>query len=152
MASRYQEGSLKKYNTKQGKVWKLRYFAIRPRDGQWVEQTPLVVGLVKDLSTEKKARNEAVSKGLIVRINQSQQIGKVSFGQMARHYVDVSLSPDAMKPLASTTIYTVKLNINNYLLPRWEGEVAVEIETLAVEEWLQSLSVDRKAKGWSGRH
>jgi hypothetical protein len=46
----------------------------RATDGKWVEQTPLTVGLVKDFSTEKKARAEAVAKGLIERINQSQQI------------------------------------------------------------------------------
>lgn len=52
--TRYQTGSLKKFTTKQGEVWKLRYFGYRCSDGKWSEQTPLFVGAVADFSTEKK--------------------------------------------------------------------------------------------------
>ncbi len=67
--TRHQAGSLKKFKTKQGPVWKLRYFAYRISDGKWTEQTPLLVGAVSEFPTEKRARDEAVRLGLIEQIN-----------------------------------------------------------------------------------
>jgi integrase len=150
--TRYQEGSLKQFKTKQGLVWKLRYFAYRDPDGKWTEQTPLVVGAVSDFSTEKRARAEAVRLGLIEQINRtSVPVNKVTFGFIARDYVRVDLAEDAVKPKASTTRYTENLIINKHLLPRWEGVLVSEMKTLAIEKWLKSVSVDtlgEKGQEW----
>jgi hypothetical protein len=90
--TRYQEGSLKKFKTKQGVVWKLRYFATRCSDGKWSEQTPLYVGAVSDLSTENKARVKAVELGLIEQINRTSiPVNKITFGFLARDYVRINL-------------------------------------------------------------
>ncbi len=111
--TRYQAGSLKKFKTKQGLVWKLRYFAHRDSsDGKWSEQTPLLVGVVSDIPTEKRARAEAVRLGLIERINRtSVPINKVTFGFIARDYIRINLAEDAIKPKVSTTRYTEGLII-----------------------------------------
>jgi hypothetical protein len=101
--TRYQAGSLKKINTKQGLVWKLRYFAHRDPDGKWSEQTPLLVGAVSDFPTEKRARAEAVRLGLIEQINRtSVPLNKVTFGFIARDYIRISLSDEAIKPKDAT--------------------------------------------------
>lgn len=141
--TRYQHGSLKKFNTKQGLVWKLRYFAYRDHDGKWSEQTPLLVGAVSEFSTEKKARAEAVRLGLIEQINQtSVPLNKVTFGFIARDYIRINLSDEAIKPKASTTRYTEGLIINKHLLPRWDDVLVVEMKALDIEKWLKSVSVD----------
>jgi integrase len=141
--TRYQAGSLKKFKTKQGVVWKLRYFSHRSSDGKWTEQTPLLVGAVSDFPTEKRARAEAVRLGLIERINRtSVPINKVTFGFVARDYIRINLSDKAIKPKASTTRYTEGLIINKHLLPRWGEVLVTELKTLAIEEWLKSVSVD----------
>lgn len=141
--TRYQSGSLKQFKTKQGLVWKLRYFAYRNTDGKWPEQTPLLVGAVSDFSTEKRARAEAARLGLIEQINRtSVPVNKVTFGFIARDYIRINLSDNAIKPKAATTRYAEGLIINKHLLPRW-GEVLVsEVKTSAIEEWLKSVSVD----------
>jgi integrase len=141
--TRYQEGSLKKFKTKQGVVWKLRYFATRCSDGKWSEQTPLYVGAVSDLSTENKARVKAVELGLIEQINRTSiPVNKITFGFLARDYVRINLADDAIKPKASTTRYTERLIINKHLLPRWEEMPVLEMKALEIEEWLKSVSVD----------
>lgn len=141
--TRYQEGSLKKFKTKQGEVWKLRYFAFRCSDGKWSEQTPLLVGAVSDFPTEKKARAEAVKLNLIEQINRNcVPVSKVTFGLIARDYIRINLADDAVKPKASTTRYTERLIINKHLLPRWEEVLAIEMKTLAIEKWLKDVSVD----------
>ena len=150
--TRYQHGSLKKFNTKQGLVWKLRYFAYRNPDGKWSEQTPLQIGAVSELSTEKKARAEAVRLGLIEQINRTGvPINKVTFGLVARDYIRINLADDAIKPKASTTRYTEGLIINKHLLPRWDGVLVVEMKALEIEKWLKSVSVDtlgEKGQEW----
>jgi integrase len=150
--TRYQAGSLKKFNTKQGLVWKLRYFAHRDPDGKWSEQTPLLVGAVSDFPTEKRARAEAVRLGYIEQINRtSVPINKVTFGFIARDYIRINLSDDAIKPKASTTRYTEGLIINKHLLPRWNEVLVVEMKTLEIEKWLKSVSVDKlgdKGQEW----
>ncbi len=141
--TRYQDGSLKQFKTKQGLVWKLRYFAHRGSDGKWSEQTPLFVGAVSDFSTEKKARAEAGRLGLIEQINRTSiPVNKIAFGFLARDYMRINLSDDAIKPKASTTRYTERLIINKHLLPRWEEEPVFKMKALAIEEWLKSVSVD----------
>jgi integrase len=150
--TRYQAGSLKKFKTKQGLVWMLRYFAYRDSDGKWSEQTPLLVGAVSDFPTEKKARAEAVRLGLIEQINRtSVPISKVTFGFIARDYIRINLAGDAIKPKASTTRYTEGLIINKHLLPRWEEVLVIEMKALAIEQWLKSVSVDtlgEKGQEW----
>ena len=150
--TRYQTGSLKKFKTKQGQVWKLRYFAYRTSDGRWTEQTPLLVGAVSDFPTEKRARAEAVRLELIEQINRtSVPVNKVTFGFIARDYIRINLSDNAIKPKASTTRYTEGLIINKHLLPRWDGVLVSDVKTLAIEEWLQSVSVDtlgEKGQEW----
>jgi integrase len=141
--TRYQAGSLKKFKTKQGWVWKLRYFAYRDSDGRWSEQTPLLVGTISDFSTEKKARAEAVKLKLIEQINRtSVPVSKVTFGFIARDYIRINLADDAIKPKASTTRYTERLIINKHLLHRWDGVIVIEMKDLAIEQWLKDVSVD----------
>lgn len=140
---RYQEGSLKEFKTKQGKVWRLRYFATRCSDGKWSEQTPLYVGAVSDFSTEKKARVKAVELGLIEQINRTSiPVNKVTFGFLARDYIRLNLADDAIKPKASTTRYTERLIINRHLLPRWDEVPAIEMKALVIEKWLKGVSID----------
>lgn len=141
--TRYQQGSLKKFKTKRGVIWKLRYFANRYSDGKWSEQTPLFVGAVSDFPTEKKARAEAVRLGLIEQINRTNiPVNKVTFGFLARDYIRLNLADDAIKPKASTTRYTECLIINKHLLPRWDEVPAIEVKALVIEQWLKSESVD----------
>jgi hypothetical protein len=63
----------------------------------------------------------------------------------------MNLEDDAIKPKASTSRYTERLIINKHLLPRWEEVSAIEMKALAIEKWLESVSVDtlgEKGQEW----
>ena len=86
--TRFQKGSLKQVQRAEGKTWVLRYLVTRPQDGKRVEATPLVVGLVKDYPTKSSAKQRVVDLGLLEKINSPQQRGKLTFRQIADHYMN----------------------------------------------------------------
>ena len=51
------------------------------------------------------------------------------------------MNSDAFRKLASTTQYCYKHIINDYLVPHWGDQFAVDIKSLAVEQWLRSLDL-----------
>jgi hypothetical protein len=85
--TRFQKGSLKQAQRAEGRTGVLRYLVTRPQDGKRVEGTPLVVGLVKDYPTKSSANQRVVDLGLLEKINSPQQIGKLTFQQIAYHYM-----------------------------------------------------------------
>src|ERR1039458_7407794 len=109
MASRFQRGCLRQENRKDGKVWKLRYYTARAKDGERVERT-LFVGYVNDYPTESDAWREVDRQRLTQKINnESLRAGKLTFRQIAEHYIDNDLlNPDAITPKADTTKYCYK--------------------------------------------
>ncbi|PYL07653.1 MAG: hypothetical protein DME33_09725 [Verrucomicrobia bacterium] len=140
MAHRYQRGCLRKESRKNGMLWMLRYYAIRPADGKKVQRT-LFVGYVVDFPTQSDAWAEADRLHLAEKINQPGRLGTASFAQIARHYAD-----NELLRLANTTEYCYHHIIDDYLVPRWGSCYAVEIKPNEVERWLNSLSKEAKAK------
>jgi hypothetical protein len=104
MASRFQRGRLRQENRRDGKVWKLRYYTVRSEDGSRVQRTRFV-GYVKDFLTESDAWREVDRQRLTEKINNSTlRTGKLTFRQIAEHYIDNDLlNPDVIKPKAQTT-------------------------------------------------
>ncbi|MBZ5616549.1 MAG: site-specific integrase [Acidobacteriia bacterium] len=80
---------------------------------------------------------------LTEKINQPDRLGKASFAQTARRYVE-----NELPSLADTTQYCYGHIIDDYLVPRWGGCYAVEIKPNDVERWRNSLS--KEAKGEDG--
>jgi integrase len=58
----------------------------------------------------------------------------ITFEQLAHQYKQTS-----MKKLAHSTQLVSTHVINNYLVPRWGQEIALDIQPLAIMEWLGSL-------------
>ncbi len=122
MAPRYQKGCLRQENRKNGKVWKLRHYAIRAEDGRRVERT-LSVGYVKDFPTESDAWREVDRQHLTDKINDpTLQGANATFRQIAEDYIERDLlNVDAIKPKAETTISCYQHVIRHYLIDRWGG-------------------------------
>lgn len=148
MASRFQRGCLRQEHRSDGKVWKLRYYTVRPEDGKRVERT-LFVAHVKDFPTESDAWREVDRQRLTEKINnQTLRAGKLTFRQIAEHYIENDLSnADVIKPKAETTRDSYKHVIRDYLMERWGREWALEISPAEVEDWLKALSCDRSLTG-----
>jgi integrase len=148
MAPRFQRGCLRQENRKEGKVWKLRHYTIRPEDGRRVERT-LFVGYVRDFPTESDAWREVDRQHLTEKINNPTLCaGKLTFRQIAEHYIDNDLSnPDVIKPKSETTKECYVHVIRNYLVDRWGKQPAIEISPADVEDWLKALSLDKDPGG-----
>ena len=139
MASRqrYQKGSLLKQRRADGhSEWILRYRVTLP-DGRRA-QRQATVGTTDKYKTESQAQKAADQVRLTIN-NQSPVAQIPTVGLVVRHFKDVELTDSNTRRSWSTrTNYKDMLNL--YVLPRWEGERMLDIKTVAVEEWLATLT------------
>jgi integrase len=133
---RYQRGWLRVVERKQGRMWQLRYNSIDTVSGKKKERTR-IVGTLADFRTESACWREVDRQRLNEQINQPQSGHNLRFRQIADSY----LSSDVFLKLAPTTQYCYRHIINDYLVPHWGSQLAVEIKSLAVEKWLRSLDL-----------
>jgi integrase len=148
MASRFQRGCLRQENRKDGTVWKLRYFTIRPEGGERVERT-LFVGYKKDFPTESDAWREVDRQRLTERINNPARRGlHPTFRYISEHFILNDLTnPKVINPRAETTIECYEHLIRAYLIEQWGDWIAIEVKPAPVEYWLKKLSVDGDSDG-----
>ncbi len=80
--------------------------------------------------------------------NENVRAGKLTFRQIAEHYIDNDLlNPQSMARKADTTKYCYKHVIRDYLIERWGNVHAIEIRPADVENWLQAISIDKDPEG-----
>lgn len=93
------------------------------------------MGYVREFPTESDAWREVDRQRLIEKINNpTLRTGKLTFRQIAEHYIDKDLlNPDVIKPKAQTTRDCYKHVIRAYLIERWGNESAIEIGPADVE-------------------
>ena len=130
---RFQRGSLRIEERKAGPTWVLRHYVTRKSDGKRVEHK-LPIGLVRDFKTESAAWAEVGRQHLSRQINEPVSRGRVTFSDIAHHYVKSEL-PER----ARSTAYLHRHIIHDFLIPRWGKNVAVGIKPLDVENWLKAL-------------
>ena len=130
-----QRGWLSKEDRKKyGKVWIFHWYKARPSDGKRVENTA-VVGRVASFTKESSAWEEVDRRGLNHNIDGANSLaGRITFGELAHSY-----QQHALPKLAGTTQKTVRHIIDDYLIPRWGKQAALEIRALDIETWLGSL-------------
>jgi integrase len=138
----YQRGSLKTYARKGGQTWVLRYRITKP-DGKRVEHG-VPVGLVRDFPKEKDAWREVDKLGLLVRINDAPDDGRIRFDALAEHYLKTDFGADAVRPKSHNTKLITEHIVRDYLSKRWGGEIADDIKPLDLQRWLKSLNDDKK--------
>jgi len=126
---------------KQGPVWVYHWYVTKPETGRKAEQT-CVLGPVRDFPRERDAWLEVDRRHLKPQSGQSAiRSGCLTFSDLAASYMQ-----NGMKRLAVTTQYTVKHNLDDYLLPRWGKTGALDIQPLEIEGWLGSLSLSNPTK------
>jgi integrase len=130
---RFQRGSLRKEDRKAGPTWVLRHYVTRQSDGRRVEHK-IPIGLVRNLKAESAAWAEVERQHLSQQINEPSSRGRVTFSDIAHHYVESEL-PER----APSTAYLHRHIVHDFLIPRWGKNVAVGIKPLDVENWLKSL-------------
>jgi integrase len=139
---RYQRGWLRVVERKQGRAWQFRYYAVDPVSGKKRERSK-IIGTLADFPTESKCWREIDRQRLVEKINEPQADDKLRF----RHIAEFYLSSDAFGKLAPTTQYCYRHIVNDYLVPNWGDQFAVDIKSLAVEKWLRSLELAAPTRG-----
>ena len=139
---RYQRGWLRVVERKQGRMWQFRYCAVDSISGKKQERSK-IIGTLADFPTESKCWREIDSRRLIERINQPQADDKLRF----RHIAEFYLRSEAFSKLAPTTQYCYRHIVNDFLVPAWGDQFAVDIKSLAVEKWLRSLDLAAPTRG-----
>jgi len=143
--ARFQRGSLRVEPRKSGATWVLRYFVTRPSDSRRVEHK-LAVGLVRDFPSESAAWAEVEKQHLQTQINKSDFRGRVTFADLAQHYIrhELDEQTQAIAPKSHTTIAGYKRILRGRCLDRWGKRIALDIEPLEIEQWLKAIKVDEQ--------
>lgn len=136
--ARFQRGWLRVDSRKNGPTWVLRYYATREADGHRVEHK-VAIGLVSNLPSESAAWAEVAKQHL--QINQPDFKGRVTFGDLAQHYMTHELGEqaEAVDPKSHTTIAGYRRILKNRVLDKWAKRPALGIEPLEVEQWLKAV-------------
>jgi integrase len=138
----YQRGALRVIERKQGRMWQFRFYIIDSMSGKKKERSE-VIGSLADFPNESACRREIDRRHLVEKINQPRIDDKVRFRQIADFY----LNSDAFRKLAHTTRYCYKHIIDDYLVPHWGEQFAVDIKSLVVEAWLRALDLADSTRG-----
>ncbi len=136
----YQRGSLKQVPRKEGSIWVLR-FRVTNAQGRRVENT-LPVGLVRDFPTEKAAWREVDKLGLLLRVNDIPETGRIHFSALAEHYLRSDLGSDAVRPKTEKTVLNTQQIVRQHLIPRWGTAIAEDIKPLDIQLWLKAMHTD----------
>ena len=138
--ARFQKGCLRVESRKKGDTWVLRYYGTRATDKRRVERT-LAVGLVRDFPSESAAWAEVSRQHLQLQINKPDFKARVTFGDLAQHYMDHELGnqAEAVDPKSHTTIAGYKRVLKNRCLDQWKKRDALGITPLEIEQWLKTL-------------
>jgi integrase len=116
------------------------YQATRPSDGHRVEQ-PVRLGLVSAIGSDMAAWREVGRLNLIEKHILNPTQGQPTFGWLANHYIRDGLPFNKRngKRKSKGTVYNYQHSLDEFILPRWENEVAARIKPLAVRNWLYSV-------------
>jgi len=122
-------------------MWEFRYYEI---DSQGERQRrTATVGSLADYPTESAVRKSPEVQALLLRINsEAAKPGApaLTFGAVLARYEKEEM------PERYSTSSSYKSNIKMHIRPRWAETPLAAMKSLAVEDWLKSLSLAPKTK------
>lgn len=138
-----EQGWLRKRMRADGNTYFWCYQGIRPSDGKRVEH-PVRLGLVSAISSDTAAWREVGRLNLIEKHILNPTQGQPTFGWLANHYIKDGLPFNKRngKRKSKGTVYNYQHSLDDFILPRWENEIAAKIKPLAVRDWLYSVHDD----------
>jgi integrase len=135
-----QRGWLTKHRSKRsGWTWVYHYYRTKPETGKRVEAT-VTIGAVTRFPKEKDAWVE-VERRYLQPDSVQNKIGRVTLGELVENY-----RKKAFNKLGVTTQPITAHILDDYLLPRWGGSFALDIEPDQIEEWLDALTLASPTK------
>jgi integrase len=141
----FQHGSLTIETRNSGKgVWIFRWREVGP-GGKRIRRK-IIVGTKEELPTKAKAEKAAAALRLDITKEQPERVkAAVTVGQLAAHYMNKEL--DELHPTkAYSTRECYRAMIQLHILPRWQSYRLGDVRTVAVEDWIGSLSLANASK------
>jgi hypothetical protein len=136
-----QNGWLRKRHRKSGDIWVYSHRR-RRTDGKWVEATGIRLGTATGLPDEEAAWKRVDELGLRAFARDLPRNPRITFGEVAAHYVKFELpddQSDATIEKSQSTITKYKHYLNRWVLPRWQRERALAVHPFEVENWLKQI-------------
>ena len=121
----------------------------RRSDGEWVEATGIQVGTVADLLNEEAAWKRVNDLGLKPNVHLPNRNPRITFGELAAHYVKFELPDDQSDVTiekAQATITKYKHYLNSWALPRWKQTPALAVHPFEVETWFKEIAREHDLK------
>src|SRR5271155_4830417 len=135
MRARYQLGSVRREARKRGPaVWVFRWREL-DASGETVRRKT-VVGSVTRFRTKAAALQACES--LRSTINKETRTPQ-TMAELVTHYQKKEMSEDSSKAYSTRTAYSVYLR--NWIVPVWGGYSLSDVRTVAVEDWLHTLTL-----------
>ena len=121
-------------------TWLWCYQKLRSGDGKMVENS-IPLGLVSDIGGETAAWMRVGSLKLVEKYISNSVAGQPTFGWLANHYINHGLPFNKRNGSRKSrgTIYCYQHALDEFILPRWQDEIAAKIKPLAIRDWLYDL-------------
>jgi hypothetical protein len=141
-----QNGWIRKRHRKSGDIWV--YCHRRRRwDGKWVEATERRLGTIHELPDEEAAWKRVDELGLKPYSPERPRDPRITFGEVAAHYVKFELPDDqshATIEKSQSTITKYKHYLNSWVLPKWRKERALAVHPFEVEDWFKQIEREHR--------
>ncbi len=137
---RYQNGSIRRETRKHGAaVWTLRW---REQDAQGRSiRRKEIIGTVEEYPTKASAQKACEFKRST--INRETRTPRI-MTELVTHYREKEMTERSNKSYSTRTAYAVYLR--NWIVPKW-GEFSLsDVRTVAVEDWLRTLTLSNGSK------
>src|SRR5207244_6173054 len=138
--ARYQEGCLTRSKRKSGDVWEFRFRERRP-DGN-KKMRCVVIGPVSRYRTRTAALHqvEVLRANINMEAIDSETPVVTPVNALAEHYRLKKLGMDSQAKKAYSTKKRTAVYLDSWIIPRWGNYRPADIKSVAVEEWLDSLT------------
>ncbi len=145
------QGWLRKRVRANGMAWLWCYQKLRPSDGEMVENS-IPLGLVSEVGDDESAAWRKVGSLKLVEKYVSDPVnGQPTFGWLANHYITdkdgLVFSKRYRRRKSKGAIYCYQHALNDFILPRWQDEVAAKVKPLSIQDWLYDLH-DKSDYDW----
>ena len=135
------QGWLRKRKRAGGMTWLWCYQKLRSSDGKKVENS-IPLGLVSEVGKSETAAWVKVGTLKLIEKYISNPIsGQPTFGWLANHYINDGLPFNKRNGHRKSkgTIYCYQHALDEFILPRWQDEVAAKVKPLSIRDWLYDL-------------
>jgi hypothetical protein len=139
-------GWIRRRQHKSGDIWV--YCHRRRRwDGKLVEATGIRLGTVTEIPSEEAAWKRVDELGLKPYSADRPRDPRITFGEVAAHYVKFGLPDDQTKATiekSQSTIKKYKHYLNRWVLPKWHSARALSVPPFEVEDWLKQIEREHR--------